>query len=90
MAQPNDIVVLHVPFRGHREVTARDLKTFIIKQMTETNTTQTFGELAFVDIPVCTNNESSTCMAFVRSKTREYTQALQQNSTGFTPSTKTG
>ena len=65
MTQQNDIVVLHVPFRGNREVTARSLETFIREQMAETNTTKIFGELSFVDIPVCSRTKAQTCMAFL-------------------------
>ena len=38
-----------------------------------------FGELAFVDIPVCTNVKTSTCMAFVRFKgTRVHLDAAEK------------
>ena len=83
MTQQNDIVVLHVPFRGNREVTARSLETFIREQMAETNTTKIFGELSFVDIPVCSRTKAPTCMAFSRFKNTRVHQAFATEFNGI-------
>ena len=83
MAQHKGSVVLHVPFRGNREVTARSLETFFREQMTETNTTKIFGELSFVDIPVCSRTKAPTCMAFLRFKNIQVHQAFATEFNGI-------
>ena len=44
MAQHNENVALHVPYKIDRYVTARMLESFIREQMAQINTTKTFSE----------------------------------------------